>query len=101
MRHYISDRFFVDRKPDEFVENVQKLVDTADKHSLQKCIKTPPLRLLKQSDTIHNLLYGVREEYIQALRFVPLIKKNYDKGEQVKARLKKVLALLRVQLAVL
>jgi len=81
-----------------FVENVRELQKMADAHQLLKCADMPPIKLLKLSDNIHNMLAEIREEYIIALQYIPVIKSNYDKGVEIKVKLKVVLDQLRAQL---
>jgi hypothetical protein len=81
-----------------FAENIIKLQKMADAHQLLRCADIPPIKLLKLSDSIHNMLAEIREEYIIALQYIPVIKSNYDKGAESKVKLKAVLEQLRVQL---
>ena len=81
-----------------FSENIRKLQKMADAHQLLKCADMPPIKLLKLSDSIHNMLAEIREEYVIALKYIPIIKSNYNKGEEIKVKLKAVLDQLRSQL---
>ncbi len=81
-----------------FVEKVALLEKVANDHKLQKCQTIPPIKLLKLSDTLHNMLTEIRDEYVVAIKYVPVIKKNYSHGGGVGDKLKKVMAQLKKQL---